>query len=138
MSGDSSQDKQLPATEQRLKKARAEGQVVRSRDLGHFVVVAACLGVISSVAPSVTQRLRDLLAAALRFDAATVASPAFMAERLSSVVPDLLLLSLFLGSVVCVVSVVASMVSGGWVFTMKVMAPNFGKSAACRPPLLRL
>jgi flagellar biosynthetic protein FlhB len=127
MSGDSSQDKQLPATAQRLKKARAEGQVVRSRDLGHFVVVAACLGVISSVGPSVTQRLRDLLAAALRFDAETVASPAFMAERLSSVVPDLLLLSLFLGSVVCVVSVAASMAAGGWVFTMTALAPNFGK-----------
>lgn len=127
MSGDSSQDKQLPATEQRLKKARADGQVVRSRDLGHFAVVAASLGVMSSVAPSVTQRLRDLLAAALRFDSVTVASPAFMTERLASVVPDMLMLSLFLGAVVGLVSVVASMVSGGWVFTMKVMAPNFGK-----------
>ncbi|MBP8271441.1 MAG: EscU/YscU/HrcU family type III secretion system export apparatus switch protein, partial [Sphaerotilus sp.] len=45
MSGDSSQDKQLPATAQRLKKARDEGQVVRSRDLGHFAVVAVSLGV---------------------------------------------------------------------------------------------
>jgi flagellar biosynthetic protein FlhB len=127
MSGDSAQDKQLPATEQRLQKARAEGQVVRSRDLGHFAVVTASLGVMSAVAPSVTQRLQDLLAAALRFDAVTVASPAFMAERLASVVPDLLLFSLFLGSVVCLVSVAASLVSGGWVFTMKAMAPNFGK-----------
>jgi flagellar biosynthetic protein FlhB len=127
MSGDSSQDKQLPATAQRLKKARAEGQVVRSRDLGHFAVVAASLGVMSSVAPSVTQRLRDLLAAALRFDSVTVASPAFMTERLASVVPDMLMLSLFLGAVVSFVSVVASLVSGGWVFTMNVIAPNFGK-----------
>jgi flagellar biosynthesis protein FlhB len=127
MSGDSSQDKQLPATAQRLEKARAEGQVVRSRDLAHCAVVAASLGVIGAVAPSVTQRLRDLLAAALRFDAVTVASPAFMAERLASVVPDLLLLSLFLGGVVCAVAVVSALVSGGWVFTLSVLAPNFGK-----------
>ena len=53
------------------------GQVVRSRDLGHFVVVAACLGVISSVAPSVTQRLRDLLALRQRVD-----TPARAAEVL--------------------------------------------------------
>jgi flagellar biosynthetic protein FlhB len=127
MSGDSSQDKPLPASAQRLKKARAEGQVVRSRDLGHFAVVVTSLGLISAVAPSVTQRLRDLLAAALRFDAVTVANPAFMAERLSSVVSDLLLLSLFLGCVVGLASVAASMMSGGWVFTVKAMAPNFGK-----------
>ena len=94
MSGDSSQDKQLPATAQRLKKARQDGQVVRSRDLGHFAVVAVSLWAVSAVAPSVTQSMRDLLAAALRFDATTVASPAFMTERLAAVVPDLLLLSL--------------------------------------------
>ncbi len=127
MSGDSSQDKTLPATAQRLRKAREEGQVVRSRDLGHFVVVAASLGVIAAVAPSLTQRLRDLLAAALRFDAVTVAHPAAMAERLSAVLPDLLLFSLLLGALVAVVSVAAAMVCGGWVFTTKVLMPNLGK-----------
>jgi flagellar biosynthesis protein FlhB len=127
MSGDSSQDKTLPATAQRLRKAREEGQVVRSRDLGHFAVVAASLGVIGAVAPSLTQRLRDLLAAALRFDAVTVAHPAAMADRLSAVLPDLLLFSLLLGAMVALVSVAAAMVSGGWVFTAKVLMPNFGK-----------
>lgn len=127
MSGDSSQDKQLPATAQRLKKARQDGQVVRSRDLGHFAVVAVTLWTVSAVAPSVTQSMRDLLAAALRFDATTVASPAFMTERLAAVVPDLLLLSLALGCLISLVSVAGSMVSGGWVFTMKALAPNFGK-----------
>ena len=127
MSGDSAQDKQLPATEQRLKKARSEGQVVRSRDLGHFLVVAASLGVISALAPVLTQRLRDLLAAALRFDHVTVASPASMVERLGAVVPDMVVFSLFLGAVVGLMAVVGSLVSGGWVFTMKVVAPKFSK-----------
>ena len=127
MSGDSAQDKQLPASEQRLKKARAEGQVVRSRDLGHFLVVAASLGVISALAPVLTQRLRDLLAAALRFDHVTVSSPASMVERLGAVVPDMVVFSLFLGAVVGLMAVVGSLVSGGWVFTMKVLAPKFSK-----------
>ena len=127
MSGDSAQDKQLPATAQRLKKARQDGQVVRSRDLGHFAVVAASLWMISALAPSVTASMRDLLAAALRFDATTVASPAFMTERLAAVVPDLLLLGLALGCLVSLVSVAGSMVSGGWVFTMSVLAPKFSK-----------
>ncbi|MDE1927203.1 MAG: EscU/YscU/HrcU family type III secretion system export apparatus switch protein, partial [Burkholderiales bacterium] len=40
---DSSQDRKLPATPRRLDKARKEGQVARSRDLGHFSAVAAAV-----------------------------------------------------------------------------------------------
>ena len=36
---DSSQDKQLPASERRLNKAREDGQVTRSRDLSHLAVL---------------------------------------------------------------------------------------------------
>ena len=35
----SSQDKNLPATPQRLKKARDDGQVARSKDLTHLAVL---------------------------------------------------------------------------------------------------
>jgi flagellar biosynthetic protein FlhB len=35
-----SQDKQLPASARKLSKAREDGQVARSRDLGHFAAMA--------------------------------------------------------------------------------------------------
>jgi flagellar biosynthesis protein FlhB len=40
MASSSAQDKNLPASPRKLEKARAEGQVARSRDLGHFAAVA--------------------------------------------------------------------------------------------------
>ena len=79
---DSAQDKHLPPTARRLQKAREEGQVARSRDLGHFAVVAAGLALLMAAAPSLAQWLRDLLGAGLRFDVRTVATPAAMLDRL--------------------------------------------------------
>ena len=40
MASSSAQDKNLPASPRKLEKAREEGQVARSRDLGHFAAVA--------------------------------------------------------------------------------------------------
>ena len=44
MSDEGSQDKQLPASQRKLDKARKDGQVVRSKDLGHFLVMLAANG----------------------------------------------------------------------------------------------
>jgi flagellar biosynthetic protein FlhB len=127
MRSDSTQDKPLPATAQRLKAAHDAGQVVRSRDLGHLVAIAASLGLVGVVAPAVIQQLRGLLEGALRFDAAAMARPAFMVERLVAVVPVLLTLGLALGGVVAVCSVAGSLVSGGWVFRVRTCAPNLAR-----------
>ena len=40
MAETSAQQKNLPASQRKLDKARADGQVARSRDLGHFAAVA--------------------------------------------------------------------------------------------------
>jgi len=124
---DSAQDKHLPPTARRLQKAREEGQVARSRDLGHFAVVAAGLALLMAAAPSLAQWLRDLLGAGLRFDVRTVATPAAMLDRLGQLFMPALLLSLGLGSAMAVVALATAFLSGGWVFTLKPVMPNFGK-----------
>jgi len=40
---DNSQDRNLPASHRKLTKAREDGQIAQSRDLGHFVAIAACV-----------------------------------------------------------------------------------------------
>src|SRR5215472_13563813 len=40
MAASSAQDRNLPASARKLEKARADGQVVRSRDLAHFAAIA--------------------------------------------------------------------------------------------------
>jgi len=124
---DSAQDRHLPPTARRLEQARKDGQVARSRDLGHFAAVAAGLGLLAAGAPSLAQWLRDLLVAGLRFDVRTVATPAAMLDRLSQLLVPTLALILAMGSVMALVAVATAVASGGWVFTLKPVMPNFGK-----------
>ena len=124
---DGSQDKQLPATPKRLEKARKEGQIPRSRDLGHLAVIAAALGVIAATIGPVTEQLRDLMAAALRFDVVTLKSPERMLERLHDMGLSVLPIVLIFGLVTALAALAAAVGSGGWVFTMQVLEPKFSK-----------
>ncbi len=70
MASSSAQDKNLPASPRKLEKARAEGQVARSRDLGHFAAIAGGGAALVVAAPRVSDWLRESLARSLRFDGA--------------------------------------------------------------------
>lgn len=124
---DDSQDKQLPASARKLQKAREEGQVVRSKDLGHFLVVLAATGVLMGLAPMWMSRIQDLLHAGLRFDARTVANPDVMLERLGTWGMEALFIVVPFALGIALASVAASILAGGWVMSFKVLTPNFGK-----------
>ena len=61
MADPSSQDRTLPATPRKLSKARADGQVVRSRDWGHFVAIAAGGTLLVAFAPQLVDWLKQTL-----------------------------------------------------------------------------
>ena len=67
---DSAQDRQLPATQRKITKARTEGQVARSRDLGHFGAIGAGVAVLAYQSPEISRSATRLLNEGLRFDAA--------------------------------------------------------------------
>lgn len=127
MADDSSQDKQLPATARKLEKAKEEGQVVRSKDLGHFLVVLAATGVLLGLVPVWVAHLQKMLLAGLRFDARTVASPDMMVERLGVWALEGLMVVIPFALGIALASVVASVVAGGWVMSFKVIQPKFSK-----------
>ena len=88
----SAQDKKLPATPRRkLDKARDEGQVARSRDLGHFAAIAGGGVALIVAAPAGAAWLKDALGASLRFDAAHALGADAMGEQLARLDRDLLL-----------------------------------------------
>ncbi len=124
---DSTQDKKLPASARKLQKAREDGQVVRSKDLGHFLVVMAATGVLLGFTPVWWAHIQGLLATGLHFDASAVGDPEIMADRLSVWVIQGLWVVVPFATGIAVASVVASVLAGGWVMSFKVMAPNFGK-----------
>src|SRR5438105_4281486 len=118
-------DRNLPASERKLKKAREEGEVARSRDLGHFAAIAAGGIGLVAVAPMATGWLRQTLANALHFDHDAIVSPAAMSERLSDSALQLLWTVIPLGLLMALMAVAGSVLIGGWNWTLKPLSPKF-------------
>ncbi|MEI6026729.1 MAG: flagellar type III secretion system protein FlhB [Betaproteobacteria bacterium] len=124
---DSAQDRTLPATGRKISKAREEGQVARSRDLGHFAALFAASLALAAVSSQLTGWLQRLLARGLSFDALTVSQPQRMADRLADFGLELLLVVLPMGLLMMAVGVAAGIACGGWNFSWKAMEPKFSK-----------
>ena len=124
---DTSQDRTLPATPRRIQKARAEGQVARSRDLGHLAVLGSGIALLSAFAPELTRWLQQLLAQGLRFDVTTLAQPQSMSDRLADLVTPMLAALLPVGGIVAGVALAAAVLSGGWTFSWKPLTPTAEK-----------
>ena len=127
MADDNAQDKQLPASAKKLEKAKEDGQVVRSKDLGHFLVVLVATGVLMGLVPVWMGHMQKLLHAGLRFDARTVASPDIMVTRLGEWAVEGLMVVLPFAVGLVLASVAASVLAGGWIMSFKVLTPKFSK-----------
>ena len=82
----SSQDRNLPASERKLQKAREDGQVMRSRELSNLAVLGVgAIGVLS-LSPLLFGQLKTQLVQQLSFDARVMADQASMLQRLNDMV----------------------------------------------------
>jgi flagellar biosynthesis protein FlhB len=124
---DDAQDRHLPASARKLQKARTEGQVARSRDLGHLAALGAGGVLLIAFAPQLTAWLARLVEQGLHFDATTLARPGTMGERLGGAALGMLFAVLPFGAAIALISVVAGVLAGGWNFTLKAIEPKFGK-----------
>ena len=121
------QDRNLPASPQRLEKARKEGQVARSRDLGHFAAIATAGAVLALLTPVLGEALARMLGRALRFDANALARPGFMGERLGELALTLVAVAFPLGLLLAVVALACGVAAGGWTWSLKPVAPKLDK-----------
>lgn len=127
MADSEAQDRNLPASPRRLEKAREEGQVARSRDLGHFAAVAAGGAALVLLAPQLSDALAQMLRRGLLFDGKALAQPGFMGERLAELAQTLMWIAFPFGLLMIGVAVACSLVAGGWVWSWKPLAPKFDK-----------
>ncbi|ABM96030.1 flagellar biosynthesis protein FlhB [Methylibium petroleiphilum] len=127
MADQGAQDRNLPASERKLKKAREDGQVPRSRDLGHFAAVAAGIALLAAMAPTATGWMTRLLQSGLRFDAGTLNGTASMSERLAELGVQFAWAMLPIGAVMVLAALASSLTVGGWNFTLKAIEPKFSK-----------
>ncbi len=124
---ESAQDRHLPASQRKIEKAREDGQVARSRDLGHFAAVAGGGALLVTLGPAFTAWLRELVTHGLTFDNASLAGTAPMAQHLGEATLRMMALVLPLGVALAAVALLAGVLSGGWNWTLKPIAPKFDK-----------
>ncbi len=124
---DSSQDKNLPATERRLDQAKKDGQMARSRDLANLSVLGGGMALLVVFWPTALGYLRDAMRTQFRFDHALLQKGDVLTAHLMSSFTSVLVVYLPLGITVLSVTVLANIAVGGWSVSLKPLMPDLGK-----------
>ena len=122
-----SQDRNLPASERKLKKARDDGQVSRSEDLSHLSVLGVGAVSLLVLAPVLYERLHESMRQLLTFDAASVKQTGSMLLRLSDATTIGLAGCVTFAAIVSAATIFAAVASGGWVNSLKPIMPDFSR-----------
>jgi len=125
MAEDSDLEKTESATPRRLEKAREEGQIVRSRELNTFMLLAAGVAALWFNGDYLFRTLRGILRSGLWFDLRVGRDTAVMTsvaansawQAVKGLVP-------VFGTLV-VVAVLSSVALGGFMFSTKALEPKF-------------
>ena len=122
-----SQDRNLPASERKLQKARDDGQVNRSQDLSHLAVLGVGSVALLALAPVLFDHLLVDMSRQLSFDSATVKGTSTMFTRLSDAVTVGITGSAVFAAIVMTTAILAAVASGGWVQSLKPLMPDFSR-----------
>ena len=122
-----SQDRNLPASERKLKKARDDGQVSRSEDLKHLAVLGAGATSLLALAPILFDRLQHSMGHQLSFDAVAVMQTGSMTQRLADATSIGVAGCAAFAAIITTAIVISSVASGGWVNSLKPVMPDFSR-----------
>lgn len=120
----SSQDRNLPASPRKLQRAREDGQVARSRDLGHLAVLGGGALTLLFLAPYMYGELKLAMGQQLTFDAAVAQQTGSMLDRLQAMVLTGLIGCVVFALIVTSIAVLSTLASGGWVLSLKPIMPD--------------
>jgi len=125
MSEESDLEKTEPASPRRLEKAREEGQVVRSRELGTFVMLMTGVFGLWLMGGTLGRKLDAVMQSSLAFEPATAFDTNRMLSQFGIAIWDSLLAFLPLLLMFGVAALVAPLALGGWMFSTKSFMPDF-------------
>ena len=122
-----SADRNLPASAKKIRKARQEGNVPRSRDLGHFVAMAVAAALMFAAMPWLVGYSQRLLHDGLTFDRHVIADPMASGEFAVGLFTRGLMVVLMVGGAFMAAGVASNIAFGGWNLSLKAVSPNFGR-----------
>jgi flagellar biosynthetic protein FlhB len=123
----SREDRKLPASEKRLREAREEGQVARSRDFGHAVLFAFTGLTIFVFAGYLGRNALSLVSQGLRFDRRLSFSPEAMVPWAGELGGLALSVCIPVGMAGIAAALVAAAIPGGLAWTGKTLGPKWSK-----------
>lgn len=124
---ESSQDRNLPASQKRLQQARKDGQAPRSRELSNLVVLLVGSAALLWLLPMFFDLFKQLFAQHMRFDAASIADPEDMFHHARTLVGLGLAISLGFASLIALTVVAGEIASGGWVASLQPLMPDLSR-----------
>ena len=127
MAEDSDAERTEPASEKRLRQAREEGDIPRSREVATFTVLMTAGAGLWMMGGGIVDKLSSVLERGLSLDREQVYNPNVLIERIAADVGGVLLACLPLAGAVMLMMLASPMLIGGWNFSAKAFTPNFAK-----------
>jgi len=115
------------ATARKLRNARDDGQVARSVELPAAAVTIGAIMVMYFIGSAWMARMANLFAQGFKFDRKTLDNPGLLATTFASQIGESFLLIVPILAATVVLAVLASGATGGYLFSLKSVLPNFGK-----------
>jgi flagellar biosynthetic protein FlhB len=127
MAESSNAEKTEPASAKRLRDARANGDIPRSREVATFTVLMTAGAGLWMLGGGVVNKLSTTLERGLSLDHEQITNPNALIERVGADIAGVMLACLPLALAIMLVAVVSPLLIGGWNFSAKSFMPNFGK-----------
>ncbi len=127
MAEDSDLEKTEQPSQQKLDKAREEGQVARSRELTTFVLMLAGGAALWFMGSAIMQKLIKLLRDGLTVDRRLAYDTEYLLPHLHALSLDALLAFMPFLLLLLVAALLTPMLLSGWLFTMQALEPKFSK-----------
>jgi flagellar biosynthetic protein FlhB len=124
---ESAQDKTEDPTAQKLKKAREDGQVARSTELPAAVIVIGSFVVLMLSGSWLVSRLSTVFAQGFVFDRQLIEKPLLLPAHFGEQMLAAFVLVLPIVAFTMVAAIVASGMTGGYLFSLKSVAPKGSK-----------
>jgi flagellar biosynthetic protein FlhB len=127
MAEDSDAERTEPASEKRLRQAREDGDIPRSREVATFTVLMTAGAGLWMMGGGIVNTLSTTLQRGLSLDREQIYNPNALIERIGADIAGVLLACLPLAGAVMLMMLASPLVIGGWNFSAKAFMPNFGK-----------